>query len=99
MGLLCLCVFWQSKSQRGDIRLATCGHLSDVIHAYAFMHLIPRDAHTHLQIHIVTQVHEHTRTHTDTKRKLSAMRIRKLWHCRAGIWTIFANKLADVKRL
>ncbi len=53
---------WQSKRQSGDIRLATCGHLSDVIHAYAFMNLIPGGTHTHTRI----QSHPRAWTHTYT---------------------------------
>lgn len=73
---MCVGGGWQSKRQSGDIRLATCGHLSDVIHAYAFMNLIPGGTHTYTDPESPTCMDTHI--HTDTKTKLSAMCI-KSW--------------------
>lgn len=53
------------QRRRGDIRLPTCGHLSDVIHAYAFMNLIPGGTYKFAESPTCMDDH----IHADTKKR------------------------------
>lgn len=63
-----------------------------------FHNLIPGGTCTHTQIQSYPRAWTHTHTHWHKKKTFSHAH-QKLEHCKVGIWTIFVNKLADVKRL
>ena len=60
------------------------------------MNLIPGGIHKYTESPTCMETH----IHIDTKKKKTFSHAhQRLERCNVGIWTIFVNKLADVKRL